>query len=33
MALKIIQRISEFLQGSDFFTLIAEETTDTSNKE
>ena len=33
MALKIIQKIAESLQGSDFFTIMADETTDASNKE
>ena len=33
MALKIIQKIAKSLQGSDFFTIMADETTDASNKE
>ena len=33
MALKIIQKIGESLQGSDYFTIMADETTDASNKE
>ena len=33
MALKITQKIGESLQGSDYFTIMADETTDASNKE
>ena len=33
MALKIIRKIAVSLQGSDFFTTMADETTDASNKE
>ena len=33
MALKIIRKIAVSFQGSDFFTIMADETTDASNKE
>lgn len=33
MALKVIQKIAKFLQGSEFFTIMADETADASNKE
>ena len=33
MALKVIQKIAKFLQDSEFFTIMADETADASNKE
>ena len=33
MALKIIQKIAQSLQGSDFLTIMADETTNAANKE
>ena len=33
MGLKVIQKIAKLLKDSDFFTIMADETTDASNKE
>ena len=33
MALKVIEKTAQFLQDSEFFTIMADETADASNKE